>query len=143
MADLTSYRQQLAADLALEFPDADVLQGERTGKATDRAKVAVFVGDEGELGDSVVVGQAEMFVRYWPKSPKIRDDAPSGVRDPSELEAARVALQAFLQTKQKAYPATGVWFSRMTSISTDSDPEEWGVEARLILMFSNPAVLSG
>lgn len=142
MADLTAYREALAADLALQFPDADVHQGPRSGKATQRAKVAVFWDEETELSGRVVVGTARMLVRYWPATAKVRDDAPAGVRDPSPLEQARTDLQSFLQGKQTAYPSTGVWFSRLVGVRADYDLEEWGVEGQLLLMFENPAVVA-
>lgn len=142
MADLTAYRVALAADLALEFPNADVLQGERSGKAADKAKVALFWDTETEVSSAVVVGQARLLVRYWPVSPKLTDDATAGVRDPTGLEAARDALQSFLQGKQTSYPSTGVWFSRLVAVRPDYDPEEWGVEGELLLMFTNAAVVA-
>lgn len=142
MANLIgSFRQALAADLALRYPDADVYQGERSGKAKERAKAAVFFAGMGELSGRVVVGQGRVIVRYWPASPLLRDDAPGGVRDPSELETAAWDLADFLQTKQTAYGSTDVWFFRLVRVEADYDPEEWGVEAELLLMFENPAVI--
>jgi hypothetical protein len=141
MADLISFRRQLCADLALRFPDTDIHQGERSGKATERSKLACFIGPVGEQGDRVVVGEAQMFVRYWPVSPKIVDDAPAGVRDPDPLDQAKLDLQDFLQTKQTSYSSTGVWFCRLTRVTPDYDPDEWGVEAELVLWFTNPAVI--
>lgn len=136
-----SFRQALAADLQLRFPDAEVQQGERSGKATDIAKLAVFWAGSAEESGRVVVGQARVMVRYWPPTPRLRDDAPNGARDPSELEQAGWDLQDFLQTKQKAYLSTGTWFCRLTRVTPDYDPAEWGVEAEILLMFNNPAVI--
>lgn len=142
MANLVgSFRAALAADLAVQFPGAEVSQGPRTGKATQNPKIAVFWPGTAEQEGRVVVGQARMLVRYWPASAKIRDDAPAGVRDPSELEQAAFDLQDFLQTKQQAYLSTGVWFNRLTRVTPDYDPDEWGVEAELVLWFTNPAVI--
>lgn len=142
MANLiTDLREALIADLRLEFPDAEVLAGARSGKAVDRAKLCVFWPGFNENGNRVVVGEARLIVRYWPVTSRLRDDAPAGVRDPSELEQAGLDLAAFLQTKQTAYNATGAWFVRLVSLEPDYDPEEWGVEATLVTMFSNPAVV--
>jgi hypothetical protein len=131
----------LKADLVTQYPDAEVLRGERTGKATARAVVCVFWSGNREVGNIVQVAEAQVTVRYWPVSPKVRDDAPSGVRDTTPLEEAGVALQAFLQTKQVAYRSTGVWFLRCTSVVPSYDPEEWGVEATITCQFKNPATL--
>ena len=140
MANLIStFRAALAADLAVRFPNADVVQGSRTGKAVERDKVAVMWGGSGEQGDAVVVGNATILVRYWPASPKLSDGSPSGVRDPTDLEQAAFDLQDYLQTKQTAY--TGVWYSRLVRVSPDYDPEEWGIEAELLVVFNNPAVI--
>ena len=136
-----SFRAALAADLALRFPDADIHQGERSGKAVDRAKLAVFWAGSSEQDGRVVVGEARMVVRYWPVTAKLVDDAPAGVRDPSELEQAGFDLQDFLQAKQVSYSTTGAWFCRLTRVTPDYDPDEWGVEAELVLWFTNPAVI--
>jgi hypothetical protein len=137
-----SFRAALAADLALRFPDAEVYQGERTGAATDRAKVAVVWAGFGEQGDQVVVGESRILVRYWPASPKVANDTDGGVRDPGELEQAAWDLATFLQTKQVSYGATGAWFCRLTTVTPDYDPAEWGVEAEVVVMFDNPAVIA-
>lgn len=141
MADLVAWRNALTTDLAVAFPDTDILNGERSGKATDRAKLTVFWAGDSEAGNNVVVGEARFFVRYWPVTAKLRDDAPAGVRNPNELETAKLELQDFLQSKQVSYPSTGVWFSRLVRVAPDYDPDEWGVEGELVLMFSNPAVI--
>lgn len=138
---LGTFRAALAADLALRWPDADIHEGERTGKAAERAKLALVWAGFGEQGDAIVVGEARFLVRYWPASPKIRDDAPAGVRDPSELEQAAWDLADFLQTKQISYGASGAWYVRLTGVTPDYDPEEWGVEADLLVKFTNPAVI--
>ena len=142
MANLIGdFRAALAADLALRFPDADVHQGERSGRAAERAMVAIAWAGTGEQSDQVVVGEARYLIRYWPASPKLRDDAPAGVRDPGELEQAAWDLAEFLQTKQTAYSSSGAWYSRLTRVTPDYDKEEWGVEAELLVVFSNPAVI--
>lgn len=143
MANLVgSFREALAADLALQFPDAAVVQGERSGKAVDRPVVAVVWAGFGEQADQVVVGEARVLVRYWPVSPKLRDDAPGGVRDPGELEQAAWDIATFLRSKQTAYSSTGAWYSRLRGVTPDYDPEEWGVEAELLVVFDNPAVIA-
>lgn len=138
---LGTFRALLAADLTLQWPDAEVHQGERTGKATEKPMLALVWAGFGEQGDAVVVGEARFLVRYWPASPLLRDDAPAGVRDPSELEQAAWDLADFLQTKQTAYSASGAWYVRLTGVTPDYDPDEWGVEAELLVKFTNPAVI--
>lgn len=142
MANLIgSFREALAADLALRFPDAEVHQGERTGKAVQKPMLALAWAGTSEEGNEVVVATARFLVRYWPVSAVIRNDAPAGTRDPSELEQAAWDLAEFLQTKQKSYSSTGAWHSRMLGVTPNYDPEEWGVEAELIVQFTNPAVI--
>jgi hypothetical protein len=142
VADLIGpFRLALAADLAVEFPDTEIHQGERTGKATDRAKLALFWSGTTEQ-TTVVAAEARFLIRYWPVTALLRDDAPAGTRDPAELEAAAFQLQDFLQSKQTGYPATGAWYSRLVRVTPDYDPEEWGVEAELLVVFNNPAVVT-
>lgn len=139
---VSSLRDALVADLAAQFPDADVMSGLRVGKAVDGAKIAVAWIGFGERSNAVVVGEAKLIVRYWPATPRVRDDATAGVRDPSQLEQAALDLATFLQTKQTSYSALGVWFVRLVGVEPDYDPDEWGVEATLLAMFDNPAVIS-
>lgn len=142
MADLIGpFRLALCADLAVEFPNTEIHQGERTGKATDNPKLAVFWSGTTEQTE-VVAAEARYLIRYWPVTASIRDDAPSGTRDPAELEAAAFQLQAFCQTRQTSYQSTGAWYSRLLRVTPDYDPEEWGVEAELLVVFNNPSVVT-
>lgn len=136
-----AFREALGADLVLEFPETEIHHGERTGKATDKAKLALFWTGTTEQTE-VVAAEARFFIRYWPITALLRDDAPSGTRDPAELEAAAFQLQDFLRSKQTGYPATGAWYSRLVRVTPDYDPEEWGVEAELLVVFDNPAVVT-
>lgn len=136
---LGSFRQQLAADLQLRFPDATVHQGERSGMAAETDMATVVWAGFGEQGDQVVVGEARFLVRYWPATAKVKADAPAGVRDPATLEQAAIDLAEFLQTKQTSY--TGVWYCRLVSVTPDYAAEEWGVEAELLVVCTNPAVI--
>jgi hypothetical protein len=138
---VTAFREALGADLLLAFPEAEIMYGSRTGKAVDHPKLAVFWAGSTEQTE-VIVGEARYMVRYWPVSPKLVNDAPSGVRDPSELEAAAFALQDFFRSKQTSYRATGAWYSRLLRVTPDYDPEEWGVEAELLVVLNNPAVVT-
>jgi hypothetical protein len=141
MPDLIGpFRLALAADLQVEFPDAEIHMGSRNGKAIDKPKLALFWTGTGEQTE-VVAANALFTIRYWPVTAILRDDAPSGVRDPTELEDAAYQLQVFFQTKQVAYPGTGAWYSRLLRIAPDYDPDEWGVEAELLVVFNNPAVI--
>jgi hypothetical protein len=138
---VTAIRVAIGADLQVAFPEAEVVHGNRTGKAVDTAKLAIFWAGSTEQS-TVVVGEARFIVRYWPITAKLRDDAPSGVREPGELEAAAFALQDFFRSKQTGYPATGAWYSRLLRVTPDYDPEEWGVEAELLVVLNNPAVVT-
>jgi hypothetical protein len=140
MANLvTSWRQALAADLAVQFPNAEMEAGHRTGTSRDKDRIAVFWPGLGEQQGRVVVGEAQLIVRYWPKNPMVRD--AGSPMSPSELEQAAWDLADFLQTKQTSYSATGVWFCRLVSCRPDYDPDEWGVEAIVVAQFTNPAVV--
>jgi hypothetical protein len=138
---LTDFQNALASDLAAQYPLAEVMRGERVGKAVDKARVCVFWPGTREIAGRVQEAEATVIVRYWPVTAKVRDQASQGVRDPSELEQAAWDLQTFLQTKQVAYSASGAWFCRLTSVEPDYDPEEWGVQATITLQFLNPATL--
>ena len=142
MANLiTDFRQALSADLAIQFPAAEIVQGERTGRSVDKDRIAVFWAASSEQSGRVHVGEANIVVRYWPQTAKVRDEAALGVRDPGDLEQAAWDLQTFLQTKQTAYSASGTWFCRLMSVEPDYDPDEWGVQAIITLQFNNPATI--
>jgi len=136
-----SFRLALGADLAVAFPEAELLYGERTGKAVDKARLSIHWAATTEQS-TVVVGQATFLVRYWPITAELRNDAPLDVRDPGELEQAAWDLQTFFKSKQTAYPSTGAWYSRLLRVTPDYDPDEWGVEAELLVVFNNPAVVT-
>lgn len=138
---ISSFQDALKTDLETAFPTADVYRGERVGKAVDKPKLCVFWQGSGEMPGRVQVGEAQVIVRYWPISAKVRDQAVDGIRDPAELEQAAWDLQQTLEAKQTAYGAAGIWFVRLTSVRPDYDPNEWGVEATLTMQFSNPATL--
>lgn len=138
MANLVStWRAAVVADLATQFPLADVRSGERTGVSRDKARISVHWPGSNEVSGEVVVGQANLIIRYWPqRSKQMETVSPS---DPTDLEQAAYDLQDFLQTKQTAY--TGVWYCRLVSVTPDYDSDEWGVEAILTAQFTNPAVI--
>lgn len=137
--DLTAWRVALTAHLAAQYPSARVENGQRSGTSRDDPRIAVFWPGFNEQGGRVVVGEASLVIRYWPRNPKIRD--AGSPLDPSELEAAGLGLAEFLQTKQTAYSAQGVWFCRLVSCEPDYDPDEWAVEAIVVAQFTNPAVV--
>lgn len=140
MANLIStWREAVAADLAAQFPRADVKSGERAGVSRDKARINVFWPGTTEDSGQVVVGRASLIIRYWPQRSKQPDAAAPA--DPTDLEQAAFDLQDFLQTKQHGYDSAGVWFCRLVSVTPDYDPAEWGVEAVLEAQFTNPAVI--
>jgi hypothetical protein len=137
---VSTLRAAIAADLALQFPNADVYSGPREGKAVDRDKIAVFWTGTTELLPDVVVATPTLTIRYWPSQPRISDAAPGGVRDPSDLEQAAYDLADYLQTRQTSY-SSSVWFVRVVAIVPDYDPDEWVVEASVVASMMNPAVI--
>lgn len=134
------WRRAVQEDLAVVFAPCEVLPGRRSGVSRDLNRLCVFFPGITETAGRVVVGEARVHIRYWPARAVLNgDEAPA---DPEPLEQAVTDLTAFLQTKQTAYPSTGVWFSRMLSCEIDDDPNEWGVEAVVLLQFDNPAVIA-
>lgn len=136
---VSSLRAALVADLAAQFPSAEVLSGPRSGVSHDKTRIAVFWPGFAEMPSRVVVGEAMLLIRYWPRRPKERNAVSPP--NPTELEQAGWDLADFLQTKQRSYSATGAWFVRVVSVTPNYDPDEWRVEAVLRAQFSNPAVV--
>jgi hypothetical protein len=138
---ISTFRDLLETDLAAHFPNAEVHSGTRDSRAVDKDRITVLWEGTGELLSDVVTATAQLSVRFYPGSPKLRPQASatSGVRDPQELEQAAYDLQDYLQTKQTAY--SSMWFVRVTAVTPNYDPEEWYVQATLLAQYLNPAVI--
>ncbi len=139
---LTDWRVALVGALTTAFPapTTEVKSGQRSGVSRDKARIAVFSGGYREDGSRVVVGIPVMIVRYWPKRSK--QPATNNPADPSQLEEAAVALMTALRPFQASLGVTNLWFFRVESVTVDDDPDEWGVEATLVGMGKNMAVLA-
>lgn len=136
---VTDWRNALKAHLVTQYPTAEVENGARSGTSRDKDRIAVFWPGFNEQAGRVQVGETSLVIRYWPKNPKVRD--AGSPLNPAELESAGMLLADFLQTKQTAYSAQGVWFCRLVRCEPDYDPDEWGVEAVVVAQFTNPAVI--
>jgi hypothetical protein len=140
---VSEWRRALVSELATAFPRARVTSGRRQGvNRSETPWITVFFAGYRELADRVVVAQPLMIIRYWPPRPEIpSSDTPA---DPTELEQAAVDLLELLQDRQAQIEAASddLWYFRVESVTIDEDPEEWGVEARLVGFARNVAVLS-
>jgi hypothetical protein len=134
---ISTFRDELIADLAVRFPDADIHSGFRDAPARDRDRIAVYWTGTVENIAYVQQADAQFVVRYWPRTPIVRNESTDGIRDPEALEQAAWDLADFLQAKQTAY--SGAWFCRFTGVIPDYD--EWRVDGTLVLPFNNPAVV--
>lgn len=135
MADvLTDWRAALVTALASQFSTAEVKSGPRTGVSRDKIRINVFAPQDplGHLEGRVSVATPRMIVRYWPnRSEQPSNDTGFTGEDTTVLEAAKNAVETFLQTKQTTLGVTNLWYWRVDEVVIDPDPEEWGVEFRL------------
>lgn len=139
---LSSWRSALVSALATQFPNADVGTGVRVGVSRDKDRIRVFADpvEQGHLGDRIVVGTPRLIVRYW-KQQSIQPP-PDTPADPTELEQARFDLETFLETKQASLGVSGLWFFQIESVKIDEDPNEWGIEAKLVGFTKNYAAIA-
>jgi hypothetical protein len=135
----TSWRLWLVAALDTAFPDAEVKSGRRQGVSRDKDRINVFTDPavQGHLPDRIVVSSPRMVIRYWKRRSEV--PAPDSPPDATELEQARQDLETFFETHQRP-PVTDLWFAQLESVHIDDDPEEWGVEARIVGYGRNLAV---
>jgi hypothetical protein len=135
---ISDWRRALKSELQTAWPGAEVLDGRRTGVSRDRVRIAVFFDGYREEADRVVVARPAMIVRFWPDRSKLPDENPA---DPTQLEQAAYDLMNLLQEKQAQIERAvdDLWYFRVESVITDEDPEEWGVEARLLGFAKNVA----
>lgn len=141
MANLiTSWREALVSYLTVEFPDAEVLSGERSGVSRDKPRISVFMPADGlkQFDRDGAMATVVMIVRYWPKRGK--QPAPGSPVDPTGLEQAVWDLATALEPVRSSGLSTSDDLTfEVSSIEPDYDPDEWGVEATLVGWTSNPA----
>lgn len=138
---VSDWRRALMSELQTAHPDAEVTAGRRTGVARDRERICVFFDGYQELSQRVVVANPVLVVRVWPDRSKLPSDTP---QDPTQLEQAAVDLMRLLQDRQQQIERSvdDLWYFRVQSVVIDEDPEEWGVEARLLGFAKNVAVVA-
>jgi hypothetical protein len=141
MANVVSdWRQALVTALATSFPNAEVKSGQRQGVSRDKDRINVFFGGWNRSQDRAVLAQPTMIVRAWKSDSKIPDSA--WPNDPTELEQLSIDLLAALRAIQALPTLTRPWFFNVDSVTIDEDPEEWGVEARLVAWTQNLATVA-
>lgn len=138
---ISDWRRALVSELKTAYPTAEVTSGRRTGVSRDRVRICVFSEGSQELSGRVVVANPLMVVRYWPDRSKLPEDTPS---DPTQLEQAAYDLMRLLQDRQVEIESAvdDLWYFRVQSVTIDEDPDEWGVEARLLGFARNVATVS-
>lgn len=141
MANLIStWRLALVSYLTTEFPNADVLSGERTGVSRDKPRICVFMPTDGlkQFERDGAMATVVMVVRYWPKRGK--QPQPGSPLDPTDLEQAVWDLATSLeQVRSSGLSTSDDLTFEVPSIEPDYDPDEWGVEATLVGWTRNPA----
>lgn len=139
---LTDWRTALETALAAAFPTAEVMGGVRRGVSRDKPRIAVFPDPaaQGHMADRIVVGTPRMIVRYWPK----RSELPARELPPQtdDLEQARYDVETTLRGLQTSLGVTDLWYFLVESSMIDPDPEEWGVEVKLVGYGRNVAAIA-
>lgn len=136
---LSDWRRALISELKTAYPDAHVAPGRRSGVSRQQ-RIAVFSDGFKEEAGRVSVARPVMVIRYWPA----RGDLPTSEdpADPTELEQAGMDLLTLLEARQKQIESAvdDLWYFRPEQATIDEDPDEWGVEVRLIGFAKNIAV---
>jgi hypothetical protein len=141
MANVVSdWREALVTALATAFPNAEVKSGQRQGVSRDKDRVNVFFGGWQRSQDRAVLAQPTMIVRAWKSDSKI--PGATWPNDPEELEQLSIDLLTALRAIQALPTLTRPWFFNVDSVTIDTDPEEWGVEARLVAWTANLAAIA-
>lgn len=134
---VSDWRQALVTDLRTAYPSAIVESKRRTGVNREpEPRISVHF-DGYQEAQTVVVANPVMVVRYWP--PRASEQPPE---DAFELEQAAVDLLRLFQDRMVAIEDSidDLWYFRVVSVVIDEDPDEWGVEARLLGYARNLAV---
>lgn len=136
---ISQWRRALISELKTAYPDALVTSGRRSG-ASAIQRITVFFDGYGEDAGRVVVARPLMVIRYWPARGEI--PAADDPADPTELEQAAVDLMTLLEARQSQIErgVTDLWYFRPQTATIDEDPNEWGVEVRLLGFAKNVAV---
>ena len=136
---VSDWRRALMSELKTAYPNAEVRAGRRTGVSRDKVRIHVFSDGVSELAGRVTVANPVIVIRFWPDRSKLPDDTPL---DPTELEQAAVDLLRLFADRQAQIELAvdDLWYFRPQSAAIDEDPEEWGVEIRLLGFAKNIAV---
>jgi hypothetical protein len=134
---LNAWAAALIAYLKLEFPEAEVIDGERSGVSRDKDRLCVFWPGSQEDGN-VNYSHESMVIRFWPARSKQPTDNPD---DPTPLRKAGMDLRIALQAVQTPGSLVADLYCRLVSVQPDYDPQEWGIEAVLYSWTLNPATL--
>lgn len=138
---ISDWRRALMSELKTAYPAAEVRAGRRTGVSRDLVRIHVFSDGYQEVADRVVVANPVMLIRFWPDRSKLPDSQPL---DPTQLEQAMVDVMKLLQDRQEQIERSvdDLWYFRVQSALIDEDPEEWGVEFRLLGFAKNVAAVA-
>lgn len=138
---LSDWRRALMSELKTAYPEAEVRAGRRTGVSRDKVRINVFSEGAAEMADRVVVANPVMVIRFWPDRSKIPDTQPP---DPTQLEQALHDVMRLLGERQEQIERAvdDLWYFRVQAAEIDEDPEEWGVQFRLLGFARNVAVVA-
>lgn len=143
---LTDFRSHIVTTLTAAFPSAEVKSGRRQGVSRDKDRIAVFYPNPAWTIDPAraVVGRAILLVRYWKKRSELPPNETTWWQeDESELEQALADLLDALRAVQGLTGIAGrrPWYFLIDSGVIDPDPEEWGVEVRLVAPTANEGTI--
>lgn len=138
---ISDWRRAVMSELKTAYPQAEVRAGRRTGVSRDQVRIYVFAEGVSELAERVVVANPVLVIRFWPDRSKLPDDTPL---DPTQLEQAMVDVMRLLQDRQEQIERAvdDLWYFRVQSAEIDLDPEEWGVQFRLLGFAKNVAAVA-
>jgi hypothetical protein len=137
---ITDWRGALIDQLASSFPAAEVKPGRRQGVSRDKDRIHVFADPWTRDAAREVIARPVMLIRYWKKRDKL--PTPEAPADPEELEQAALDLLDALRPIQALPTLERPWYFTVETVRVDEDPEEWGVEARLVAFTANEATIA-
>jgi hypothetical protein len=129
---INEWREGVKTHLATQFPDADVVAGERDGVwRGDNDLIAVWWPGWDERSRDISLAQPTLTIRYFPALSK--QPPPDTPIDPAALEqAADALLAAFPRSTQAANVFATDVAARITSLRPNYDQALWRVEATMI-----------
>lgn len=136
---LSDWAKALVAELRTAYPNANVTRGRRSGVSREQ-RITVFSDGYREQSGRVVVANPVLVIRYWPARGELpAEDSPA---DPTELEQAAYDLMRLLEARQSQIEraVADLWYFRPEQALIDEDPNEWGVEVRIVGFSKNVAV---